>query len=262
MFGGNDIYEKYDVPGPCWDNYVYIGPEVGVTGSCIKKSKLCKKEPDLELCRESSDEDSDDESNSGLSEKNIKLYRDCIPYARDRFNNNSLKLCPEGYCTAKHKFEVYPSAYANGYAAKVCKGSSPNFLGETSTNQEYIDKLDLRSGSKEDNELNRWFKEQWVNVCESGEGPGGYALCGSGEGVDNPDEYPYCRAYYKLDNTDVITIEELNEYLPNELDSIFQEMCNKKRSHPQGVNGKPTRVNLPDDVIDFIKNKRVIKENL
>ena len=32
------------------------------------------------------------------------------------------KLCPEGKAAAKRKFKVYPSAYANMYASKVCKG--------------------------------------------------------------------------------------------------------------------------------------------
>ena len=32
------------------------------------------------------------------------------------------KLCPKGKAEAKRKFKVYPSAYANMYASKVCKG--------------------------------------------------------------------------------------------------------------------------------------------
>ena len=32
------------------------------------------------------------------------------------------KLCPKGNAAARRKFKVYPSAYANMYASKVCKG--------------------------------------------------------------------------------------------------------------------------------------------
>ena len=32
------------------------------------------------------------------------------------------KLCPRGKAAAKRKFKVYPSAYANMYAAEVCSG--------------------------------------------------------------------------------------------------------------------------------------------
>ena len=34
----------------------------------------------------------------------------------------SKKLCPKGKAAAKAKFKVYPSAYANMYAAGVCSG--------------------------------------------------------------------------------------------------------------------------------------------
>ena len=32
------------------------------------------------------------------------------------------KICSKGKAAAKRKFDVYPSAYANMYASKVCKG--------------------------------------------------------------------------------------------------------------------------------------------
>ena len=32
------------------------------------------------------------------------------------------KLCPRGKAAAKAKFDVYPSAYANAYARKICAG--------------------------------------------------------------------------------------------------------------------------------------------
>ena len=32
------------------------------------------------------------------------------------------KLCPKGKAAAKRKFKVYPSAYANAYASKICAG--------------------------------------------------------------------------------------------------------------------------------------------
>ena len=32
------------------------------------------------------------------------------------------KLCPRGKAAAKRKFKVYPSAYANAFASKICAG--------------------------------------------------------------------------------------------------------------------------------------------
>ena len=40
------------------------------------------------------------------------------------------KLCARGKAAAKSKFEVYPSAYANGYAVQVCKGKMPGLDGK------------------------------------------------------------------------------------------------------------------------------------
>ena len=40
------------------------------------------------------------------------------------------KLCARGKAAAKAKFDVYPSAYANGYAVQVCKGKQPGNDGK------------------------------------------------------------------------------------------------------------------------------------
>jgi len=40
------------------------------------------------------------------------------------------KLCARGKSAAKAKFEVYPSAYANGYAVQVCKGKVKGLDGK------------------------------------------------------------------------------------------------------------------------------------
>jgi hypothetical protein len=40
------------------------------------------------------------------------------------------KLCARGKAAAKDKFDVYPSAYANGYAVQVCKGRQPGLDGK------------------------------------------------------------------------------------------------------------------------------------
>ena len=36
------------------------------------------------------------------------------------------KLCARGKSAAKRKFKVYPSAYANAYAVRYCKGQIGN----------------------------------------------------------------------------------------------------------------------------------------
>ena len=78
-------------------------------------------------------------------------YLDCLEEAKKK----GLKLCPEGYCTAKHKFQVYPSAYANGYASQVCKGTQPDLEGNT------VNRYKEAGEEKPQNsDLSRWFKEK------------------------------------------------------------------------------------------------------
>ena len=40
------------------------------------------------------------------------------------------KLCARGKAAAKSKFDVYTSAYSNGYAVQVCKGTKPGLDGK------------------------------------------------------------------------------------------------------------------------------------
>ena len=39
------------------------------------------------------------------------------------------KLCARGKAAAKRKFSVYPSAYANAYASKICAGKAKDPSG-------------------------------------------------------------------------------------------------------------------------------------
>ena len=68
------------------------------------------------------------------------------------------KLCPRGKAAAKRKFRVYPSAYANAYASKICAGKikDPSCL-----------KIKDFRGSKAEGGsigLKEWFKQDWVDI--------------------------------------------------------------------------------------------------
>lgn len=180
-------------------------------------------------------------------------YKKCLLDAEKRFKNGKLKLCPRGYCTAKNIFEVYPSAYANGYATSVCQGKKPDALDVVKANDNYMKKINKLKQTKKKDSLQRWYKEQWVNLCEKDpSGPGGFAICGTGKGVKNPKKYPYCRAYYRLPGTEVVTAQELQKYYPD----YIEKMCSEKRSLEQGIDGKPTYIRLPKNIINDIKSKR------
>jgi len=46
-------------------------------------------------------------------------------------------LCSRGKNAAKAKYDVYPSAYANGYAVQVCKGTKPGLDGKKRCSGKY-----------------------------------------------------------------------------------------------------------------------------
>lgn len=167
-------------------------------------------------------------------------YTKCLQEA----GKKRMKLCPRGYCTAKSKFEVYPSAYANGYASQVCNGSKPD-LNDVIFN-------DYEGKQKDqDSDLSRWYDEKWVNVCEK-DHTGNYLPCGREKAKLQSSDYPYCRPLHKLEGTTVMSVEELTE---NELD----EMCRRKRSIQPGIDGEPTRVYVADMLIKNPTTGRLVK---
>ena len=56
-------------------------------------------------------------------------YHQCMEDAANRKAQGKIKLCPEGYCTAKLTEEVYPSYWANLRASKICTGQEEDYEG-------------------------------------------------------------------------------------------------------------------------------------
>ena len=157
----------------------------------------------------------------------------------------NIKLCKRGYCSAKAKYKVYPSAYANGYAVKVCKGLMPDVTGKKKN--DYTGK---KKPSKSD--LARWYAEDWVDVCTKNS-RGKYKTCGRNmANLKNKKDYPYCRPLNKMPGTRVVTADQLSE-------SKRKKMCAKKKSIKPGVKGKPTRVYLKDIKVKNPKSGRYVK---
>ena len=139
-------------------------------------------------------------------------------------------LCARGKNAAKAKYDVYPSAYANGYAVQVCKGKIAGLDGQKKCSgkycsgkknesvtftkeqiienvkkisQEAFDLEDVEVVDRLDEDLAVWFGTKkkkkgakqpqgpWVNICKKKKG-GGHPECGR----DDSDKggYPVCRA--------------------------------------------------------------------
>ena len=73
------------------------------------------------------------------------------------------KLCPRGKAAAKRKFKVYPSAYANAYASKICAGKIKDPSG--------VKRKDFR-GSKAEGGLMEATAKLKRQGLKDGSGPG------------------------------------------------------------------------------------------
>ena len=120
-------------------------------------------------------------------------------------------MCARGKSAAKAKFDVYPSAYANGYAVQVCKGKIKGLDGTKKCSGSYCSGKKNESYSFDDVEVvNRldedlavWFGTKkkkkggkqpqgpWVNICRKKKG-GGHPTCGRSD--SDKGGYPVCRA--------------------------------------------------------------------
>jgi hypothetical protein len=113
------------------------------------------------------------------------------------------KLCPRGKAAAKRKFDVYPSAYANAYASKICAGKIKDPSG--------VKRKDFR-GKKAEGGL----MEATARLKRQGLKNGG-----------SPNKYPKCVPAAKAARM---------------TDSQKRSAVSRKRAKAQGVGGKPTNV--------------------
>ena len=107
------------------------------------------------------------------AESTIKAFEYETTKGKNKPSNPS--LWSKAVAEAKKKYRVYPSAYANGYAAKWYKQNGGTW--------------------KTEKDLREWFSEKWVDISRPKKG-GGYEPCGRRtEGMSESDyrkKYPKC----------------------------------------------------------------------
>lgn len=104
----------------------------------------------------------------------------------------------------KRRVNAWPSAYASGQVVSEYKKAGGRYRGGSKTPPK--------------SPLGRWYKEKWVNVCESG-----YPPCGRSK-ADMVD-YPYCRPSVRVTKATPKTVKEIPK-------KKLKEMCEKKRKSP------------------------------
>lgn len=68
-------------------------------------------------------------------EQLVEMIQQVILEKKKKKKKNT--LCARGKAAAKAKYDVYPSAYANGYAVQVCKGTKPGLDGKKRCSGKY-----------------------------------------------------------------------------------------------------------------------------
>ena len=119
----------------------------------------------------------------GSKMKNGKMVPNCVPVKEEELNEKNVPTNPSKWAAAisaaKSKFSVYPSAYANAWAAKKYKS-----MGGGWTTQEEVERIS--------EDLRTWFKQKWVRFDTKGniKGP-----CAREPGEGKPKCLPQAKAY-------------------------------------------------------------------
>lgn len=108
----------------------------------------------------------------------------------------SSKLCARGKAAAKAKYDVYPSAYSNGFAVQVCKGTKAGLDGEKRKASNYRKGgYVAKPGEFSKGGLAEWFGENdgkgWARCNKSGKTEK-FVPCGRKSSNDG-GSYPACR---------------------------------------------------------------------
>ena len=85
-------------------------------------------------------------------------------------------------------------------------------------------------------DLNRWFKEKWVDVSRKDK-DGKHPPCGRSKAKKSSKGYPKCRPSVKVSSKTPKTSGSMSS-------GQKQAATKRKRSKKQGVGGKPTNVKM------------------
>ena len=95
--------------------------------------------------------------------------------------------------------------------------------------------------------LNRWFKEKWVDVSRTGK-DGKHPPCGRSKAKTSSKGYPKCRPSVKVSSKTPKTSGSMSS-------GQKRAATKRKRAKKQGVGGKPTIVKAMDEAWVFMKGR-------
>jgi len=141
---------------------------------------------------------------------------------------------------AKHRFEVWPSAYASGWVVKTYKERGGKYAGQA---------------RGQDTGLTKWFGEEWVDLSrpihDDDGNLVGYEPCGR-KSSDDPADYPKCRP-----------LAEAMQMTPEEVADAIRRKRRAERQveHVVGRSRAPVRVPTYREDEDMRRNPPLLLLN-
>ena len=184
-----------------------------------------------------------------ITERQQEFIKDYLTEGDNKPTNPS--LWSRAKAAAKSKYKVYPSAYANGFAAKWYKEhggrwkkKSKNESTETNEASSPSQQAAIAINMKEkgikpkkesfNEDLRRWFKEKWVDVSKKVDGK--HPPCGRKDA--DGKSYPKCRPSKKVSSE---TPKVASSYDKDEKKSMTQQKRRAEKKDPKiGTGNKPT----------------------
>jgi hypothetical protein len=169
--------------------------------------------------------------------KNGKQVPNCVPIDESKEDleegenqPTNPSLWSRAKSLAKSKFDVYPSAYANGWASKWYKSKGGGWKKKSKN----------ESTEEISEDLRRWFKEKWVDVSKKVDGE--HPPCGRKDA--DGKSYPKCRPSKKVSKD---TPKVASSYSKDEKKSMTQQKRRAEKEEPKvGKGNKPTMTHFDE----------------
>jgi hypothetical protein len=181
-----------------------------------------------------------------------------VPDAMQKRRNNeptNPQLWMQAKNQAKRRFTVYPSAYANAWAARWYKEHGG---GWKEASPPPTETRDPRSVQKD---LREWFKEDWVDISKPIRENGkivGYEQCGRAEAEASEGGYPKClpkAKAMKLSEMDRLKLiaRKRRAGTPTDGKPIMTSSMTKKAATAKALLQKMQRMYIPEEWVDITK---------
>ncbi len=215
--------EEISIEEDCWKGYKQVGG----------KMKNGKMVPNCVPTNEASSPAQQAAIAINMKEKGIEPKNESTEEINEGENQpTNPSLWSRAKSLAKSKFDVYPSAYANGWAAKWYKSKGGGWKKKKKTKNESTEELS--------EDLRRWFKEKWVDVSKKVDGK--HPPCGRKDA--DGKSYPKCRPSKKVSKD---TPKVASSYDKDEKKAMTQQKRRAEKEEPKvGKGNKPTMTHFDE----------------